>query len=362
MVDFARGTPVTGSLDVAWNHGMPGRRGEREPKIQVHYYDEHTVILRQSKSVHYEAPFMFLLFGNDRALLLDTGATADPERFPLRGKVDRLVAIWLAKNPREGYELVVAHTHGHGDHVAADGQFAGRAGTTVVPKDVAAVRSFFGFGDGWPERTVTFDLGGRVLEVLGSPGHEEAAITVYDPWTGVLLTGDTVYPGRLYVSDSAAFLATIGRLVAFAATRPVTQLLGCHVEMTGRPGRDFPIGATYQPGEHALHLAPAELTAVRDAAAAVAGRRGVHRFDDFIIYNEAGPGDQLRLMGRGLAHRLRLTRLPGSVIAGGRPARTPGPARRRRTRAPATAARRGPPGPAPPGRGRTRAGPASACG
>ena len=153
MVDFASRAPVTGSLDVTWNHGTPGRRGDREPKIQVHYYDEHTVILRQSKSVHYEAPFLFLLFGNDRALLLDTGATADPERFPLRDEVDRLVATWLARNPREGYGLVVAHTHGHGDHVAADGQFAGRAGTTVVPKDADAVRSFFGFGDGWPERT-----------------------------------------------------------------------------------------------------------------------------------------------------------------------------------------------------------------
>jgi hypothetical protein len=152
---------MKGSLDVTWNHGTPGRRGNGEPKIQVHYYDEHTVILRQSKSVSYEAPFLYLLFGNDRALLLDTGATADPERFPLREKVDRLVAVWLAKYPREGYELVVAHTHGHGDHVAADGQFAGRAGTTVVAKDVDAVRLFFGFGDGWPDRSVSFDLGGR---------------------------------------------------------------------------------------------------------------------------------------------------------------------------------------------------------
>lgn len=236
MVDFASGAPVTGSLDVEWNHGTPGRRGDREPKIQVHYYDEHTVILRQSKSVSYEAPFLYLLFGNDRALLLDTGATADPERFPLREKVDRLVSIWLAKYPREGYELVVAHTHGHGDHVAADGQFAGRAGTTVVAKDVDAVRSFFGFGDGWPDRTVSFDLGGRVLQVLGSPGHHRAAITVYDPWTAILLTGDTVYPGRLYVSDCAAFVATMNRMVAFAGTRPVTHVLGCHVEMTGHLG------------------------------------------------------------------------------------------------------------------------------
>jgi len=305
MVDFASGAPVTGSLDVAWNHGTPGRRGDREPKVQVHYYDEHTVMLRQSKSVSYEAPFLYLLFGNERALLLDTGATADPGRFPLREKVDRLVAIWLAKNPRDGYELVVAHTHGHGDHVAADAQFAGRARTTVVPKDVDAVRLFFGFGEDWPDRTVRFDLGGRVLEILGSPGHHGAAVTVYDPWTGVLLTGDTVYPGRLYVSDFAAFLATMDRMVAFAGTRPVTHVLGCHVEMTARPGRDFPLGATYQPGERALQMTTAQLTAVQDAAISVAGRRGVHRFDDFIIYNEPRRADQFKLLARGLAHRIR---------------------------------------------------------
>jgi len=122
MTDFAGGAPVTGSLEVSWIHGAPG-----EPAIQVHRYDEHTVILRQGKSVHYEAPFLYLLFGNDRAVLLDTGATADPRRFPLRETVDRLVAGWLDGHPRDGYELVVAHTHGHGDHVAADAQFAGRA-------------------------------------------------------------------------------------------------------------------------------------------------------------------------------------------------------------------------------------------
>jgi hydroxyacylglutathione hydrolase len=284
MIDFAGGAPVTGSLEVSWIHGAPG-----EPAIQVHRYDEHTVILRQSKSTSYEAPFLFLLFGNDRAVLLDTGATADPERFPLRETVDRLVAGWLDEHPRDGYELVVAHTHGHGDHVAADAQFAGRADTTVVAREVDAVRSFFGFGDRWPAETVPFDLGGRVLDVLGSPGHHRAAITVYDPWTGILLTGDTVYPGRLYVFDSAAFRASMDRLVAFAATRPVTHVLGCHIEMTNEPGRDYPLGATYQPREHA----------------AVAGRRGVYRFDDFIIYNEPRRADHFRLLARGLTYRIR---------------------------------------------------------
>ncbi len=195
VIDFVTAAPATGSLDVAWIHGASSRRRAHDPKIQVHSYDEHTVILRQSKSVSYEAPFIYLLFGNDRALLLDTGATADPGLFPLRETADRLIAEWLGRHPRERYQLVVAHTHGHGDHVAGDDQFADRADTTVVSREVEAVQQFFGF-TGWPDQVVTFDLGGRVLEITGSPGHHRAAITIYDPWSGFLLTGVILGPSR----------------------------------------------------------------------------------------------------------------------------------------------------------------------
>jgi hydroxyacylglutathione hydrolase len=301
-IDFVTDAPTAGSLDVRWIHGAPSKRHTRDPKIQVHHYDEHTIILRQSKSVHYEAPFLYLLFGNDRALLVDTGATADPARFPLRETVDRLLADWLARHPRTRYELIVAHTHGHGDHVAGDGQFAGRPDTTVVSREVAAVQEFFGFTN-WPDQIVAFDLGGRVLEVTGSPGHHRAAITIYDPWSGFLLTGDTVLPARLYVEDHALFLASVSRMVELASERPVTHVMGCHIEMTRTPGRDFPLGATYQPGERPLELSVARLTAIRDATAAVAGLRGVHHFDDFVIYNEPRARDQLRLLARGLASK-----------------------------------------------------------
>jgi hydroxyacylglutathione hydrolase len=266
----------------------------------------HTIIIRQSKAVHYEAPFMFLLFGSDRALLLDTGAVADPARFPLRETVDQLIGDWLRAHPRDGYELVVAHTHGHGDHVGGDSQFADRPGTTLVARQGMAVRDFFGFGDSWPDQTVTFDLGGRVLEILGSPGHHEAAITIYDPLTATLFTGDTVLPGRLYAFDFPAFVATLNRLVDFAAARPVTRVLGCHVEMTSKPGRDYPAGAIYQPDERAPEMTTVQLAAVRDAATAVAASKpGVYPFEDFIIYREARKTDLLKLMGRGLIYRVR---------------------------------------------------------
>jgi hydroxyacylglutathione hydrolase len=52
--------------------------------------------------------------------------------------------------------------------VAGDSQFDGRPSTTLVPADQASACSFFGLRD-WPAGIVTFDLGGRVLEVTGCP-------------------------------------------------------------------------------------------------------------------------------------------------------------------------------------------------
>jgi glyoxylase-like metal-dependent hydrolase (beta-lactamase superfamily II) len=293
--------PVPVSLDVRWIHGSGRRSRDAGPAIQVHACDEATYILRQNKAVHYEAPFLYLFCGADRALLLDTGATAEPDKFPLRATIDDLLAGWLAGHPREGYELIVAHTHGHGDHVAGDGQFAGRPATTVVGRELDEVQEFFGFTD-WPAQVVTLDLGGRVLEITGSPGHHRAAITVFDPRTGFLVTGDTVYPGRLYVSDMTQFADSLDRMVDFAAARPVTHVMGCHIEMTTRPNRDYPVGTTYQPDEPPLPMTVAQLSRVRDAARSVASRPGVHAFGDFIIFN--GPcqaamlGQVARLMWR----------------------------------------------------------------
>ncbi|MGH3509827.1 MAG: MBL fold metallo-hydrolase [Nocardioidaceae bacterium] len=284
-IDFIAGAPVGGEPEPVWIHGA-----RTDPPFQVHRHDEHTYLLRQSKLVSYEAPFLFLLFGNDRALLLDTGAVADPEKAPLRETVDGLVSEWLAHHPRDRYELVVAHTHGHGDHVAGDAQFGERSDTVVVARDVAAVRAFFGFAD-WPEGVVRFDLGGRLLDVTGIPGHHAASVAVYDPWTGLLLTGDTVCRGRLYVQDEPAFAASLDRLVGFAADRRVTAVLGSHIEMTQTPGRDYPLGCRFQPDEPPLRMEPTVLGRARDGARA-ATRPGPHVHDEFIIWN----GAQLRLI------------------------------------------------------------------
>jgi hydroxyacylglutathione hydrolase len=313
LIDFTAGVPVHGDLDVRWIHGT--RRGQpADPKFQVHAYDPHTYLLRQAKAVSYEAPFLYLMFGNERALLLDTGAREEPADSPLRDTVDGLIGSWLERHPREGYQLVVAHTHGHGDHVAGDGQFAGRPLTTVVGRDPAAVQQFFGFTS-WPDQVVGCDLGGRVLEVTGSPGHHPAAVTIYDPWSGFLLTGDTVLPGRLYAFDYPAFLDTLDRMVQLATSRQVTHVLGCHIEMTTTAGRDYPLGCLYQPDEPPLQMTVQQLVTVRDQARSAAGRRGRHVFADVLIYNEPTRRVMAAMMLRGLWGRARPPRTPAGGAA-----------------------------------------------
>jgi hydroxyacylglutathione hydrolase len=282
-VDFAAPTSQ-GSLDVRWRHGVRRGSGHSEPKIQVHRYDEHTFVLRQAKTVSYEAPFLYLLFGNARALLLDTGAGQESSRCPVRATVDHLVETWLAAHPRPSYGLVVAHSHRHRDHVAGDAQFEGRPDTTVVGSDRCSVLGFFGFTS-WPEEVLTLDLGGRVLQITGTPGHDDSSISVLDRWSGFLMTGDLVYPGRLYVQDMAAFTDSLQRVLALAAAGQVRYVMGAHIEMSRTPGRDYPLGTRYQPDEPALQMSIEQLARVRDAAVSVADSPGTHVLDDFVIFN-----------------------------------------------------------------------------
>jgi glyoxylase-like metal-dependent hydrolase (beta-lactamase superfamily II) len=289
-----------GGLDVRWIHGSASRRHRTDPAWQVHRYDGETVILRQSKDANWEAPFVFLLFGSERVLLLDTGATNDDR---LRRTVDGLITEWLADHPNDGYQLVVAHTHAHGDHIAGDPTFADRPDTVVVGTSAADVQEFFGFTD-WPSQVIDLDLGDRRLELIGIPGHEEASIAVHDERTGLLLTGDSVYPGRIYVRDFPAYVDSMNRLVELAETRTISHVLGCHIEMTTRPGRDYHLGCRYQPDEPPLQMTMEQLRALRDAAVSVAVRPGVHRFDDFIVYNGTGLRTQLPIAARSLVGRV----------------------------------------------------------
>ncbi len=283
-IDFGLPTAAPGSLDVQWIHGSVSPKHNTDPDIQVHFYNEHTVILRQNMAVHPEAPFMFLLFGNDRAILLDTGATRSPEFFPLRQTVDDLIAQWLTQHPRHPYGLVVAHTHLHRDHYEADPQFSDRPDTVMVGKSLAETIQFYGFQQ-WPQDQVSFDLGGRSLTILATPGHEEAEVSIYDPYTQLLFTGDLVYPGRLYIRDWPAFADSIERMITFCDTHAISHILGCHIEMSIYPRLDYLVRTSYQPYERPLQMTVEQLRSIGQAIATIDGKPGIHSFDDYIIYN-----------------------------------------------------------------------------
>ena len=68
--------PADSSLrDKQWIHGAEDCEVSEDPAIEVYRYDDASYILRQSKCLNFEAPFMFLLLGTKIALLLDSGAT-----------------------------------------------------------------------------------------------------------------------------------------------------------------------------------------------------------------------------------------------------------------------------------------------
>jgi len=253
-----------GVLPRTWQSSGPECSGT--PRFQVHPYNLDLIIFRESGCSNYEKPFLYLLFGSDKALLLDTGAG----KTDVAQVVNAEIVRWSRQKGRARLPLVVAHTHAHGDHVSGDPDFKTLRDTTVIDPTVGAVQAFFGFR-AWPNEPATYDLGARVLDVIPIPGHEATSIAVYDRQTAILFTGDTLYPGRLYVQDPEAFRASVQRLVDFTQDKPVAHVLGNHIEQTRTPYIDYPVRTVYQPDEHVLELGRAHLLELNDALHASGG-------------------------------------------------------------------------------------------
>ncbi|MEQ9434819.1 MBL fold metallo-hydrolase [Hyphomonas sp.] len=256
----------------AWNSGID----PHEPAVQVQEIVADTFVLRQSLRTSFEAPFLYLLLGEDKALLIDTGV----EGVDLRAEVDRL----LAASGRAGMPLVVMHTHGHGDHVGGDAQFADRPDTIIIGHTAEDVAGFFGI-DQWPVDNGAFDLGGRKVDVLPTPGHHASHVMVYDAVTRILFSGDAIYPGRLFfVCEKAGeYAASIDRVASFAETHQIDWLLGGHVEMKATAGQSFGQQNNSRHGEHLLELPGSAIGDVKAAFDGIGDYPRVTPFPEFML-------------------------------------------------------------------------------
>lgn len=127
----------------------------------------------------------FLIVGQQRALLLDTGA----EPCDLMGMIREITPL----------PLVVLNTHGDGDHTANNNQFRD---IHAHPNEFATIRRFR------PDLTSTlhpitelsaFDLGDRVLHVIETPGHTPGSICLLDRKNRILFSGDTLSYGPVFL-------------------------------------------------------------------------------------------------------------------------------------------------------------------
>jgi glyoxylase-like metal-dependent hydrolase (beta-lactamase superfamily II) len=257
-VDAGKVAVRPGMLPKSWITGGP--KCMEVPDWQVHEYNPDLYILRESGCTHYEKPFLYLYFGSDKALLVDTGS-GDGDA---TGVVSEVIKKWLHRNHRDSISLVVAHSHSHDDHTAGDVRFAKLPNATMVPLTVPGTQQFFGIRN-WPQDIGQIDMGGRVLDVIPIPGHDKLSLAFYDRQTGILHAGDSLYPGRLYISDFTEFLRSTGRLVDFTKGKIVSHIVGCHIEQARKPYVDYPIGSMYQPDEHSLELSRAHLLELNEA-------------------------------------------------------------------------------------------------
>jgi hydroxyacylglutathione hydrolase len=259
-----------------WINGVSAN----EPQMQVQRYGDDTYVIRQSIRTNFEGPFLYLLFGSNRALLIDTGAGG----LKVRRTIDGMIADWAARHHRISIPLIIAHSHSHGDHHEGDAEFQDRPETTVVglyPRDVA---DFFKISD-WPNQIVPYDLGGRVLDIIPTPGHQSAHIMMFDRKTRLLFSGDSLGPYRLYIpmNEAKNYRDSIDRVAAFTKDKQVSWILGAHIEMTTRPGELIRDDAPSHPDEHVLEISYSNLPELQTALHAMGDDLLQQSHRDFVI-------------------------------------------------------------------------------
>lgn len=178
---------------------------------------------------HWEQTHAYLLTGRDSALLIDSGLGVGD----LRKVVRDLTAL----------PVTAVLTHAHWDHIGGFGGFSDRrvhrlerAWLTDFPVPIAAVRAsltakpcdfpvgfdpahyrvFDGGVTGVYEDGTVFDLGGRKVVAVHTPGHSPGHTCFYEEARGYLFTGDLIYMGQIDAfyptTDPQALLSSVCRV------------------------------------------------------------------------------------------------------------------------------------------------------
>ena len=276
--DYATTGPAPGDIAFRWIHGSICAATNKDPRIQIVTYNDDTFILRENPCIHWEAPFTYLLFGNKGALLVNTGATSEAAYYPIRATVDALIARWCQARHRPSIPLTIILTSR--EHQAQNqglAQFDGRSNTTLSTATAPG----------------TIDLGGRVLDILSTPGTHKDGITLYDRYNAFLYTGDLLYPGRIAIANDRDYLASLTGLQQWSEKHPVKWVMGGHIRQMFIPGRCYPRFATFRPFEHTLQLEPTAIEEARSHAERIQGKPDVVFLADFTLLNRVGPDEQV---------------------------------------------------------------------
>ena len=191
-----------------------------------------------------EEVISYLIVGEKRALLFDTGMGISD----IKKLISELTTL----------PIVVLNSHTHNDHVGGNWEFSNVYGmdteftrknslgskedaqAEIAPDEICGTLPT-GFERkayatrAWKIKAFThdgdkFDLGGRTLEVLATPGHTPDAIALFDRANGLLFTGDTYYPAPIWLfrpeTDLVAYTASIRRLATLEPQ--VKVVLGAH--------------------------------------------------------------------------------------------------------------------------------------
>jgi glyoxylase-like metal-dependent hydrolase (beta-lactamase superfamily II) len=275
-----------GVVPEGWRTGGPNC--VTVPDWQIKEYNEDFYILRESGCVDPEKPFLYLIFGDQKALLEDTGVAMrlpDNTRgaaIPTAPVIMDLMAKWAERKKHAPVSLVVIHSHSHVDHIAADAQFQALPNVQYIAPTPQEISKASGMTK-WPDDVGHIDLGGRIVDVIPFPGHDVASIALYDRLTGNLLTGDSLYPGLLTTGDIPAFTLSAQRLADFASDHLIAHVLGTHIEQKDQPYQDFGRGTIYQVGEAPLELKRAHVFELNDAFVRLHGEGKIVALPDFTL-------------------------------------------------------------------------------